>query len=1742
MKYLLLVFICYFVSCFYLSATEGNPFKIYFGDEPCAATALANNMLTFIEVDIDGGPSGVDDPGCGEFNGNDNWFSIVVPASGVLAIELEAGTITNAAFALYYGPCSNPSLINCVPSYLCGEDPMPKYFYEDMTPGAVVYLRIWDEDGGSGTVMIRVSNPYGNPYMMTGNAQPVSFEGSSNCIQLTTEGPNQIGCAWYPEAQDFNDPFDYSYSLYFGTRDQNGADGMCIIFQSNGIPTCGGAGEGIGAQGIPNSVIVEFDTWQNFNLGDPADDHAGMNLNGVMNHGLHPPVPLPNIEDGSFHDARVTWDPAAMIMTVFFDGVLVMSIVYDIINDVFDGNNIAWWGVSASTGGAWNDHILCFENIELENLNPVYTVVNPVICNGSQYFAGGAWQTQTGEYLDYLVAGNGCDSIVTTNLEVLPEVEETTLDTLMCPGEILFYEGVSYNQAGYHEITLKNDHNCDSIVHLYIEFVELIAQIDPVNILNCLDTVVTIQAHANGDPAFMHFFWYTTEGNIISDPNLALIEVDAPGFYYVEVSFDNGVVACGPIVLSINVQADQESPTIIFDTEGELGCDESTVLIDASQSIGGTLFDWYATVGGDIINGLGTPIIEVNGPGIYTLILTNEQNFCSWEESIQIIRGPVAPIINIATPPFLTCVDSFVIIDASGSEQQSFFTYSWTTSNGLILEVVNDLIIKAGAPGVYTLMITNTENGCVSEAQVEVLTYYDTIAIQQLPIDTLLCKRTRIDLKITIDPDTIPFNAIWTTTNGNIVEIKDRNLVATVDKSGLYRVEIVNQENGCKSSAEMEVFDNLVAPTAHAGPDITVTCRDSEKNLDGSLSSQGVQYRYRWSTQNGLIISGRDTLNPLIGSNGIYTIEVTDTINGCKSTSIVTVFSDDVFPEIEIAIPPILNCYQPEFAIDASNSNSGTPYIITWSSPDGNILSGQNTLQPLIDRPGKYIISIINEDNGCVTRDSVDILDDFTIPNADAGDTSLFTCTTQSLFLDGSLSSAGTQYTYLWQTADGNIISKPDSVHVEINSPGLYRLVVTDLTNGCSSVDEVLIEADENLPVIQTLVPNMLNCNHATVTVNAGGSSDGANFNYVWSTFDGSFQLLSKQVIQITEPGIYTLEITNTDNNCVSTRNIEITLDTIHPDVQISMPLILNCRDSFISPAIQILSQNQNLNAQWVTSNGSIFSGANTLSPVFNQSGFYELTLIDPDNGCTSIFNAVVTEDRVIPTVVLPFPDTITCRDPIHTISSTGSDTGSEFQYVWSTTNGNILSDPGLTNIQINQAGQYRLHIVNQINFCENQAFVTVYENKVFPVVIIRNPDTLTCKNPEIALNAAMSSNGLDFTVMWSTANGNITSGMNSHIAVVDKAGIYTIQITDQRNGCLTEQIVKVPVDTIAPMADAGSDSKLTCSISQVSLSGSGSSDHGLVQYFWQTTTGNILNGASTSRPLVNRHGWYHLVVTDPYNGCIGIDSAFVFPNEDTIQALNLEVVQPDCFNNFGKINFLNVMGGEPPFLYSIDGGSTFSSQFVFAQLPPGRYELAISDVNGCLFNMDTLLRGVVPVRIDLPPYFILPLGESIRLVPEINLPINQIASWLWQPADYLDCANCMDPISSPLQEISYQVIVTDKNGCIDIAETLIRVVRKGGVFIPSAFTPGNKDNINDRFTIYGNADMISKVDFMEIFDRWGNKIFTNKDFPVNEEEYGWDGSFRSQEMVPAVFVYVAKVSFVNGTSETFFGEFTLIR
>ncbi len=94
-------------------------------------------------------------------------------------------------------------------------------------------------------------------------------------------------------------------------------------------------------------------------------------------------------------------------------------------------------------------------------------------------------------------------------------------------------------------------------------------------------------------------------------------------------------------------------------------------------------------------------------------------------------------------------------------------------------------------------------------------------------------------------------------------------------------------------------------------------------------------------------------------------------------------------------------------------------------------------------------------------------------------------------------------------------------------------------------------------------------------------------------------------------------------------------------------------------------------------------------------------------------------------------------------------------------------------------------------------------------------------------------------------------------------------------------------------------------------------------------------------------------------------------------------------------------------------------------------------------------------------------------------------------------------------------------------------------MYFPNAITP-NGDGINDKFTVYGNKK-VDNVISMTIYDRWGEELFIEKNFPVNDTHHGWDGFFDGKVMQPGVYVYVVFVEFIDGTVREYVGDLTIL-
>ncbi len=96
-------------------------------------------------------------------------------------------------------------------------------------------------------------------------------------------------------------------------------------------------------------------------------------------------------------------------------------------------------------------------------------------------------------------------------------------------------------------------------------------------------------------------------------------------------------------------------------------------------------------------------------------------------------------------------------------------------------------------------------------------------------------------------------------------------------------------------------------------------------------------------------------------------------------------------------------------------------------------------------------------------------------------------------------------------------------------------------------------------------------------------------------------------------------------------------------------------------------------------------------------------------------------------------------------------------------------------------------------------------------------------------------------------------------------------------------------------------------------------------------------------------------------------------------------------------------------------------------------------------------------------------------------------------------------------------------------------------IFIPNIFSP-NGDGINDYFFLSSHPEAVASIPILRVYDRWGGLAFQKVDALPNVPEQGWDGRVKEEPINPGVFVWVAEVVYMDGKTETFYGDVTLMR
>ncbi|NUQ24532.1 MAG: gliding motility-associated C-terminal domain-containing protein [Saprospiraceae bacterium] len=574
--------------------------------------------------------------------------------------------------------------------------------------------------------------------------------------------------------------------------------------------------------------------------------------------------------------------------------------------------------------------------------------------------------------------------------------------------------------------------------------------------------------------------------------------------------------------------------------------------------------------------------IVISTPGDYSLTV-EDANGCRNQATTTITAFP-SPVVTLSGQTSF-CEGTSTVLQAT----PGFLQYNWNgNGNTDIMQITVD------APGLVELTVTDA-NGCQASttAQVTSLAAPDVV----ITGDSFLCAGATALLLA----------------EGNFSSVSWNGSMASnplqINQPGIYQA-IATGSNGCTATEEITVAQ-VSLPASQAGPDENLDCQQNSVQL-GDLPGTGSQnWIFSWQGP-GITASNSPLPQPEVTSPGLYTLIVTDSVSGCLSVP-DTVMVEDTrdYPVVQISASDTINCNTLTANINSLGSSGGSGFVYQWLDANAQPIVNENGPSLQVNAPGVFALSIINTLNQCADTANIEVIADFQYPVVDAGISQTLNCYNSFVQLSGTVSDSGSpanSYEINWSTSNGQIVSGTQSLNPAVSSSGVYMLLATNTSTGCSASDSVVVVTDTAAPVAEAADPFLsINCLTSNVTLTVSPESMGAGLEATWLNSLG--QPVSSTVSQ---PGIYILQVTNTQNGCSSTDQVLVSLSDNIPRAEEIQVLSPKCYGD-ATGVIQIVRIQGGQPPYQYYVDDVLFNGQSGLHNL--SAGIYDLEIIDV-SGC----------------------------------------------------------------------------------------------------------------------------------------------------------------------------------------------------------------------------------------------------------------------------------------------------------------------------------------------------------------------------------------------------------------------------------------------------------------------------------------------------------------------------------------------
>lgn len=1126
-------------------------------------------------------------------------------------------------------------------------------------------------------------------------------------------------------------------------------------------------------------------------------------------------------------------------------------------------------------------------------------------------------------------------------------------------------------------------------------------------------------------------------------------------------------------------------------------------------------------------------------PGTYTVKLSNTYSGCvgTKEKTIVVEEGPKAffsaSVLGKCSPDLKVDFENL---------STNAFRYQWNfgDSSAPVITSAKNVSHNYTKNGIFRVSLTAFNNEGCSNTYIlpdSIIIGLPTISITGVPSEG--CLPLTIKPVAQVKPASNIISYEWNFGEGTKKTDKEPSHIFTTP--GKYDIRVlVKTSDGCSVTDTIKISVGEHSTLAFTAAPRNVCAIDPVVFNNQSLPP-GISYN--WYFGDG---GKSQEMNPSYPYNdtGWFQVKLESNNNGCVDS----VLSEEKYIYIKAPIARFSykpNCeieYQYQF-IDESlfDPESVGKRTWKWIFPDGT--ESTNQVPPIytFPAPGEYLISLTVSNGNCthVKNQTVRILNRAASVSFDTYQN----CKPIGLSFQAISDNLPNVASFRWEISGFDTATTASDFKHFFYRAGNYdvKLTTTDKFGCIDSTRKPVLISGSQAAFTRA---NLDDCTKLTATFTDASTTFGTNKIISWNWDFGDGEVIKKTdatpvIHTYKQSGEYNVKLSITDAaGCTDSQASpdQILIKELRADWTATEKACLGFPITFKNN-----SSGDVTSAVWNFGDGSPVISNDEGTHIYKDTGYFDLKLVIQDaKGCKDSLLREGHTRIAQPLASFSVKDSISFCPPLDVAFNNTSDFYGNV--VW--TIGDETSNEINHRKLFTQPGKYDVSLLVESpdSKCTASASKTILINRSEDALMKYDP--LQACLPGL-VNLSAFDNLAAARFYWDFGDGNILdTAANIITHTYTDLGSFTPKIIlTEDNGCV------VTIAGVKPILIKGVKTKFEvsnnffCDSGSVQILDSTTNNEPISKYTWNFGDGTISNLPKPPAHQFSKPGTYSInLIVETVSGCIDstrLKTPVTLATSPRISIAGDSVV---CVNeHLHHTGILEQPDSTVRWLWEFPNGKKFSVQKPAIQqyTQSGAFQINAVAVNnsGCA---DTATKSI---RVNPIPRIILPAVISTSVGNKVLLPAkysSNMKSYLWTPDSTLSCNNCPQPTASPRFNTKYKVAVIDSNGCKNQSEVQVMVLCQGvTVFLPNTFSP-NGDGSNDIFYVRGKG--LDRVISLRIFNRWGEIVFEQKDFPVNSISHGWDGKMKGQKPQPDVYVYQAEVYCGNGDVINFSGNVALIQ